>query len=66
MSEAEFEKVIAPVLNTVKDIPYDEAIIICNALGKLKTVVTNISNSASESRRVKRVTVRASRMNVAN
>lgn len=63
MSEAEFERVIAPVLGAVKDIPYQEAVVICNSLGRLKT---EIINSASKARRVKRVAVRSSRMNVAN
>lgn len=48
MSEEEFERVIEPVLGTVKYIPYEEAIVVCGALGKLKTVITNIKNSSND------------------
>ena len=46
MSEDEFERIIAPVLATVKYVSYQEAIVVCNALGKLKKEINKKNNSS--------------------
>ena len=44
MNDEELEKIIAPALGTLKNISYEEAVIVCNVLGRLRVEIKKLSN----------------------
>lgn len=71
MSDEELEKVIAPALNALKYVQYDEAVVVGSVLGQLSTEIKRLRNCLndepierkSNNKRVKKVVLKITRNN---